>query len=721
MGTSSNHRWKFFRAGGFDQVQLDTPEDLLALRGLDQKLWAALACPTRNLELDQRMLSYIDVNNDGRIRAPEILDAVDWVMARLADPHSLFHSEPLTLASFSDEAEGRHLSLAAGRLLKVLGRDTAQGLSAADTDDLAALFPPAEANGDGLVPASLTSEADLQTAIADIIGVLGAEQDRSGEPAVSETKINEFFAQARQVHEWQQGAERHGVLSLGPDDEQAISAISSLRDKIDDYFTRVEMVAFDPRAASIMNADEAELVRLSSMNLADTAELAGLPLASLQHGQRLPLREGINPAWRAAMEALDEHVVKPVLGDVEGISRSQWQELTARSNAYFAWQASKPQVAILESLNVERVVELVEGDIQARLLGLVAVDLEVAEAAGGLVDLDKLLRLQQGLVTLLRNFVSFQNFYWRREKAIFQAGQLYIDGRSCDLVVEVGDIEAHSKVAANSESFLLYCACTRRGQPVRERESMHIVAAVTAGNESELVVGRNGLFYDRQGNDWDATVVKVVQNAISVREAFWSPYRRVSKLVSDQIQKLAASRDDALVNNAAAKVGGSADGAAEASALSRTFDIAKFAGIFAAIGLAVGALGAAMAAIFSGLMSLQWWQWPLVVAGVLLAISGPSMLMAWFKLRRRNLGPILDANGWAVNTQARINIAFGTALTQLAHLPAGSAKTLRDPYAQKKSLWPWLLLALALAVVVFGVVQLGWFSTPAVPEVVPLE
>src|SRR5690606_36868159 len=114
-------------------------------------------------------------------------------------------------------------------------------------------------------------------------------------------------------------------------------------------------------------------------------------------------------------------------------------------------------------------------------------------------------------------------------------------------------------------------------------------------------------------------------------------------------------------------------------------------GIFAAIGLAVGELGAVMAAIFGGLMPLQWWQWPLVIAGVLLVISGPSMLMAWFKLRRRNLGPILDANGWAVNTQALISIAFGTTLTQLANLPAGSDPALRDPYAARKPLWPWLL------------------------------
>lgn len=713
MGSPSTHRWKFFRAGGFDQVRLETPEDLAALRNLDQKLWAALACPTANIELDQRMLAYIDVNGDGRIRAPEILDVVDWTLVRLADPGSLFRDEPLSLASLSASAEGQQLSLAARRLLHVLGRGEEEGLTPADTDDLAALFPPGEPNGDGLVPATLTSEPELQEAIADIISCLGAENDRSGEPAVSEAGIDEFFDQARQVYEWQRAAGQHGVHSLGPADEQAIAAISALRDKIDDYFTRVEMVAFDPRSASIMNADEAELARLSAMNLADPASVAELPLASLQHGESLPLLAGINPAWRAAMEALREHVVKPVLGDVETLSRSQWQELTARSNAYFAWQAAKPEVGILEHLTVERIAELVEGDYQARLLALVAKDLEVAEAAGGLVDLDKLLRFQRGLVQLLRNFASFQDFYCRRDKAVFQAGRLFIDGRSCDLVVEVGDVDAHSAVAANSESFLLYCACTRRGQPVRERESLNIVAAVTAGDEGELMVGRNGLFYDREGNDWDATVVKVVQNAISVREAFWSPYRRVSRLVSEQIQKFASSRDDALVNNAAAQVGDAAAPPVDGAAMAKTFDIARFAGIFAALGLAAGVLGAALASIFKGLMALQWWQWPLVVAGVLLLISGPSMLMAWFKLRRRNLGPILDANGWAVNTQARINIAFGTTLTQLARLPDGSARALRDPYARGPRLLPWLLVVLVVVGVALFAVRAGWLNGAA--------
>jgi len=704
------HRWRFFRAGGFDQVQLNTPEDLAALRGLDQKLWASLACPTRNLELDQRLLDYLDPNQDGRIRAPEVLDAVDWTLARLSDPRMMFSNEPLTLAAFRDDEAGRRLTQTARRLLAILGRDEAASLDVADTDDLQVLFPPGRPNGDGRVPAALSDDPQLREAIADIIACLGAETDRSGEPAVSEASINAFFEQAQQVYAWERRAIDASLQPFGELTDAAVAAISALRDKIEDYFTRVEMAAFDPRAAALMNGQESELVRLSGLSLANASEeIATLPLAGIQHGERLPLSRGINPAWSGAMGALREHVVRPVLGDVDAIDKSEWRALVAKCDDYFAWQAARPRVAILETLSPERIVWLVEHGVQDRLLALVARDLEVAEAADGLVELDKLLRLRRGLVTLLKNFVSFEAFYARREKAVFQAGTLYIDGKSCDLVVEVDNPDNHAKVAANSDSFLIYCACVRRGQPVDGRESLNIVAAVTAGGEGELAVGRNGLFYDRDGNDWDATVVKVLPNAISLREAFWSPYRRISALISEQIQKFAATQDADMVKKAASSVGETASAPATPDAASRTFDIARFAGIFAAIGLAVGALGTALASIVAGLLSLHWWQVPLVILGVILAVSGPAMLIAWFKLRRRSLGPILDANGWAVNAQAGISIGFGAVLTQLASLPPGSARSLRDPYARRR-VWPWVVAVVIAVGMAWGAHQLGWFA-----------
>ena len=58
------HTWKFFRAGGFDQVKLETGADLANLDQLDQKLWVALACPTRGLEFDSRTLDLVDADNN---------------------------------------------------------------------------------------------------------------------------------------------------------------------------------------------------------------------------------------------------------------------------------------------------------------------------------------------------------------------------------------------------------------------------------------------------------------------------------------------------------------------------------------------------------------------------------------------------------------------------------------------------------------------------------
>ena len=67
----------------------------------------------------------------------------------------------------------------------------------------------------------------------------------------------------------------------------------------------------------------------------------------------------------------------------------------------------------------------------------------------------------------------------------------------------------------------------------------------------------------------------------------------------------------------------------------------------------------------------------------MLAISLPAVLIAALKLRQRTIGPLLEANGWAINGRVRINIPFGTAMTEVAVLPPGARRSLVDPYADK--------------------------------------
>jgi len=318
-----------------------------------------------------------------------------------------------------------------------------------------------------------------------------------------------------------------------------------------------------------------------------------------------------------------------------------------------------------------------------------------------------------GRFTLLNNFVSLRDFYSGVGQAIFQAGTLYLDGRSCDLCLRVDDMARHSTIAHFSGTYLAYCECERKGQ-----EKMTIVAGITGGDVDNLMVGRNGVFYDRQGRDWNANVVKLVEHPISIRQAFLSPYKRIARMIQEQVQKFAASRDQAVEERAAAGIAGAAERVESGPAPTPPvpLDIAKFAGIFAAIGLAIGAIGTALAAMVAGLFNLAWWQFPLVAVGVLLAVSGPSMLLAWLKLRQRNLAPLLDANGWAVNTRARINLPFGTALTGVAALPPGSQRSLDDPYAEKRRPWKTYLFLLALVIVVI----VAWWQGYLGPLVEPV-
>jgi hypothetical protein len=92
-------------------------------------------------------------------------------------------------------------------------------------------------------------------------------------------------------------------------------------------------------------------------------------------------------------------------------------------------------------------------------------------------------------------------------------------------------------------------------------------------------------------------------------------------------------------------------------------------GTLAAIGLVLTTLLGALGGIFGHILGLVWWQIPLAFLAILLAISAPSMLMAYLKLRRRNLGPILDANGW-LGTEKPIKAQSSPAVPAAPATPA---------------------------------------------------
>ena len=252
-------------------------------------------------------------------------------------------------------------------------------------------------------------------------------------------------------------------------------------------------------------------------------------------------------------------------------------------------------------------------------------------------------------------------------------------------------------MAGLAGAYLAYADCTRPATG----EKMQIVAAVTDGNSDNLMVGRNGLFYDRQGRDWDATITKIIDKPISLRQAFWAPYKKLVRMIEEQVAKRAAAADTESTAslNAAATSAVNTDKTPAKPPEPKKIDV----GSVAALGVAVGALGVFLTALVgyaTGVLKLGVLATIAAILGVMLLISLPSLVLAYITLRKRNLGPILDACGWAVNANARINVPFGATLTSLAKLPPGSRRRARDRYAEKGL--PWKRYALLGTVVLLG-------------------
>jgi hypothetical protein len=694
--TSVNHRWKFFCAGGVEQVSLRNGADIANLPSLNQKLWVALACPTRGLEFDTKTLDLLDSDKDGRIRAPEVLDAIQWagqVFVKLDD--LLGGSDTLPLAAINSKTvAGSSVLVGAKRILENLGKSNATAISLADVADTSKIFAATQFNGDGIVPADSAKDDATRAAITDIITTYGALTDRSGKPGVDQAKVDAFFAEAAALSAWHtRGETDKAVLPLGDATAKASAALKAVKVKVDDYFARCRLAAFDPRAAGPLNRAETEFVALAAKELTCQAEeIAKLPLARVEAGRPLPLHAGLNPAWADAVASLVTNAVTPLLGPGRAsLSEADWLALQSKLAPYDAWVASKPASAV-EKLGLARIRTLLSANAKEKISALIKQDAALEAENAQLTTVEKAVLFWRDLARLLHNFVNFSEFY-SRKGAVFQIGTLYLDGRSCHLCLPVADAAKHATLAGHSAAYLAYCDCTRAGG-----EKMSIVAAFTGGDSDHLMVGRNGVFYDRKGRDWDATITKLVSNPISLREAFWAPYKKFVRMIEDLVAKRAAAADaqsQAKLTSAATALATADKTAPGAKPIEpKKIDV----GTVAAIGVAVGGIGAMITGILSAFFGLGIWM-PIGMIALLLLISGPSMVLAYLKLRQRNLGPILDANGWAINGRARINVPFGAALTDVAALPPGSERSFQDPFAEKRRPWGFyftLLVLLAL-------------------------
>ena len=680
---NTSYPWKFASVGGTVRVNIQSGEDIRHLGELDRKMWTVLSCPTSGLEFDETTLKLIDVDKDGKIRVDEVIKTAQWLTRILKNADDLLkENDSLPLDGFNTEdPDGARLQASARQILKNLQLEK-DSISLEDTADNVKIFAQTQFNGDGIItPASAPDEATAKL-IETIAGIASAI-DRSGVPGITAEHVEAFYAACADFQAWM-AAGTKDVFPYGDKTADAFAAVNAIKDKVADYFMRCKLIGFDAASAEAVDVSVAKIAAIEGNLAAATDQIALQPLAKPAADGKLVLK-AVNPAWKGAIDA----VVSLVGIKNEALDEAEWAAILGTFAPYVAWMDAK-KGAEVEALGLDCVKAILKEDKKAVLLELIEKDKAEEANALSIEEVDKVLRLNKHFYRFLNNYVVLADFYDPERKAMFQAGRLYIDQRSTDLCVKVAG--PAPEISSLSGMYILYCSCVSE----KLGKSFNIAAVLTDGDVDGLREGKNAVFYDRDGNDYTAKVVAIVDNPISIRQAFWAPYRKLARMINDRIDKKAAEKNEKSMSGLTS----AADTATEGKAPAVPFDIGKFAGIFAAIGMAVGLVGAALAGVVSALKGITFWQILLILGVLMLLISGPSMFIAWRKIRRRDLGPVLNANGWAINAAALVRAKFGKTLTSLAKFPKLTAV---DAEARKKAnvrkFWSWFCGLLVVACV----------------------
>lgn len=696
---SGNHTWKFVQTGGLMQLQIQSIEDVLELDQLDPKLWVALACPVSGLEFSEDTLQVLDLDKNGRVRVPEILDACKFIKKYFSKPEIIMEKgETIPLNALSDEpfSCGHSPAKSAKAILEILGKNEASEISLADISMNDKLFSPSVYNGDKILPPSAVKDEVASGVVKEIITATGGADDISGEKGINRQQFQDFFSSLRAVQEWRSQAQKNApeIFFLGAATDSAASSFMAVKDKIDEFFLRCNVNSYSAELSNNLHAKE-----LSTFEDGLSQEkLENLPLAEINQNKLLPLKKSINPAWADRVEQFWLNTISNIFdSEKTELFEHEWKLVCKKFEPYMGWYGAKPSNNA-SAVSISRVEEILSSDAEQIIAHGLDEEEKSPPIALATVDLKKMLLLRRDFLKLLKNYVSFEEFYDPNTPAVFQCGTLYIDGHSCDLCFRVTDEAKHGTMASLSQCYMIYCSCTKKGTG----EKMSIAALVSAGTSENLIVGRNGLFYDRNGDDWDATITKIIDNPISVKEAFWKPYKKLSKMIQERISKKASDAESKVTEKMTSAVNNPTGAATATATASKKFDI----GTIAALSVAFTGIATVVGGLLSAFFGLGKWI-PLGIVGIILIISLPSMFIAWSKLRQRNIAPILDASGWAINGNVKINITLGSTMTHTAVRPKNSKLVSKDIYADKKFPWKRCIFgAIILALVIWLVVSI---------------
>lgn len=687
-------------------MRIATAEDLEAILSLDDALWVATGCPLDTVRADRTFLSLLDIDDNRRIMCYEVRTAIRWLLSVLRDRSGIqTGSDSIAASAVDAESEdGARIVTALEKL--VAHNHSGSTVSLAEVRAVETDVAERPVSESGVVLPSAPEDPQVQAFLSDVVATLGGAEHPSGTRGVDQEALAAVGRQSAAYLAWrEERAADPAILPVGEATDEAYALLARLEPKIDQYFALCAALEIDERIVKRLKSSEEELALLDPEDRGSlTRVMTRSPIAAPAPDAALPLHRGINPHYERDLAAFVGKVVSPLLGDeaadAESITLEEWEKLRSAFAAHRRWREREPEhqlgrlaEATLREYAAPRYEEAVAALIEHSRA--TSFDLE------NLRLVEKLLLFQKHLVEFVNNFVSFPALYDPNGRAIFEMGSLVMDGRHFNLAVRVLDRARHRAVAQRSSMFVLYIAVRQRsgGQPsATERqapaagsiETFELAVPVTSGRMRHLTVGKRGIFCDVDGREYDAEVTEILANPISVGEAIDAPFKRIGNLVTTKIESLTAEAQSRLDEATLGSV--AAPGTAAAPGVGATTGALAGGGLIAGSGVAIAAVGSMFTYLAGTIANLSVWRVLIGVGGALAAVIVPMTVLAFIKLRRRELSSILEGSGWAINARMRLTRAQCREFTQTPHLPPGSVRL-------RKRRWLWIVMPLVVVAV----------------------
>ncbi len=667
--------FRFRIIGGGLQLRISSAEDIANILTLDEALWAVTSMDIDALRFERKFLEIIDCDHDNKIRSDEVRKAVQFALDYFRDISALIEGKAeLSPDVINPDAPGCIEAIECAKLImKNLNRPESSGITVRDVMDSSNIAGFTRRNGDGVISCESGLNAELVDLINKIIASGRKTIDRSGADGINQVNLEDFQAAlARKVALLDRKNNDPAIMVYGEKTAEAFALFKECEELIESYFLSTDagmFLAADPARPVRKDVSADLMVSENVRNL-----LAGAAVAVPGNDGILNFDSPLNPLYADKLLQLADSCALQGFLDGRTLKKADYLRAKAAFAAYAGWQSEMAAADGLEKFSEAELRELNSNAPFDELKELIVSDLSFAPVIGAGDTLLKMAFFQQYLMEFLNNFVSLPDLFNLKKVSRLQMGKLIMDGRHFTLTVKVKNPAEHKRIIKSSNICVIYVELSRLNQDKKLSGEL-IAAAVTGGTMRSFFIGKHGIFFDSDGQIYDAVIRDIVEQPVSIGEAFKAPFFQFADFLSKQTEKIFNSRNAEMQKNLTTELNKAAPPAATAKPAAKPAAIPAAGNSLPMLlmggGIGVAALGSSIAFIAKSLQNVSLSTVLAVLGGIIVIFGGPSVINALIKIFRRNLSRFLESCGCAVNRPMRMSRKMGSIFTFVPPRPKG--------------------------------------------------